>query len=251
MVEKRILIVDDIAEDGMDRKNLLERYGYRAEVATSGSEALAKLISFDPTLILLDVYFKQRPKGDPYEDGYEVCRAIRQIPDYQRGKGKLILMISGELITDNDRRVGYGSGVDRYLVRPISPGLLLDEIEALWPPAVEPALQGTWIKVDENLLVHRYEPYVRIVCQQKEGNARLEDQRRLSKIVYNLLRYLMDKSPNICSRDELLKNVFKTEWGSNQQVDTAIHDLRSVIECNPRNRRYIKTVPKFGYKFER
>lgn len=251
MVEKRILIVDDIAEDGMDRKNLLERYGYRAEVATGGREALAKLALFDPTLILLDVYFKQRPKGDPYEDGYEVCRAIRQIPGYQRGKGKLILMISGELKSDNDRRAGYSSGVDRYLVRPISPGLLIDEIEALWPPLVEPVLQETWIKVDENLQVHRSEPYVRIVCQPKEGNHPFADQRRLSKTVYVLLRYLMDNSPSLCSRDELLKNVFKNEWESNQRVDTAIHDLRSVIECNPRNRRYIKTVPKFGYKFER
>jgi DNA-binding response OmpR family regulator len=255
MADKRILIVDDNSENQQRYKEMLERYGYIAAVAGGGQEALAKLTSFDPTLILLDVDLAKRPKGDPYVNGYEVCRKLREHPGYKRGKGKLLVMISSIFTDDIHREFGYEKGVDRYLVSPITPGLLRAEIEALWPPEIE-ELSTTWLQVNEGLQVHAHEPCVKLKCAQQgvEHKEQVEEQRPMSLLLYKLLRYLMDHSNanKPCSRKELLENIWGVEEkGWNQLLDSAIYDLRRVLECDPSKPQYIQTVRGFGYKFVR
>ncbi|MBC7902362.1 MAG: response regulator, partial [Gemmatimonadaceae bacterium] len=64
-----ILIVDDTKENLFSLKTLLELNRYEVDTASSGEEALRKVLKTDYTLIILDVQM-------PGMDGYEVAEAL-------------------------------------------------------------------------------------------------------------------------------------------------------------------------------
>lgn len=66
----RILIVDDTEENVQVASFMLQRQGYRCEVAGNGQEALDKCRQAPPDLILLDIMM-------PVMDGYECCRQLK------------------------------------------------------------------------------------------------------------------------------------------------------------------------------
>ncbi|MBW4541422.1 MAG: response regulator [Myxacorys chilensis ATA2-1-KO14] len=67
----RILVVDDVADNSFLLQTLLECEGYQVDVADSGWEALVKMESAPPDLVLLDIMM-------PGMSGYEVAHRIRQ-----------------------------------------------------------------------------------------------------------------------------------------------------------------------------
>ena len=69
-----ILIVDDLPENVLVVEKTLQREGYRTAIATSGEEAIERVQTIRPDLILLDVLM-------PKVDGFEVCRQIKADPD--------------------------------------------------------------------------------------------------------------------------------------------------------------------------
>lgn len=68
---KYILVVDDLADNLLLLKTVLEAEGYVVEVASNGSSALEKVEAMPPDLLLLDVMM-------PDMTGYEVAQRIRQ-----------------------------------------------------------------------------------------------------------------------------------------------------------------------------
>jgi two-component system cell cycle response regulator len=69
----RILVVDDTPANVKLLSDLLTYKGYEVVTATSGAEALEKVETGQPDLILLDILM-------PGMNGYEVCRTIRKNP---------------------------------------------------------------------------------------------------------------------------------------------------------------------------
>ena len=70
----KILVVDDIATNVLLLKTILGKAGYRSVTATGGREALEKVESESPDLILLDIML-------PGEDGITILRRLRAAPD--------------------------------------------------------------------------------------------------------------------------------------------------------------------------
>ena len=70
---KKILIVDDEPNIVISLEFLMKKEGFEIAVANDGDEALAKVASFNPDLILLDVMM-------PKKSGFEVCEALRADP---------------------------------------------------------------------------------------------------------------------------------------------------------------------------
>lgn len=67
----RILVVDDITDNSLLLKTLLESEGYLVDVANDGLSALERMKAAPPDLVLLDIMM-------PNINGYEVTRSIRQ-----------------------------------------------------------------------------------------------------------------------------------------------------------------------------
>jgi two-component system sensor histidine kinase/response regulator len=116
-----ILNVDDHAAGRYARGRLLRSAGYIVHDAASGSEALSKIQSLSPALVLLDVNM-------PDISGLEVCRRIKTTPAARR---IAVLQLSASAITTEDRVGGLDNGADGYLIEPVEPEVLLATVRAL------------------------------------------------------------------------------------------------------------------------
>jgi DNA-binding response OmpR family regulator len=103
-----ILVVDDNEDNAEILRAYLESRGYAVAVAPDGRTALAKLEDTDPDLILLDVMM-------PGMDGWEVCRTIKNHPDFNRIR---VIMVTAKGAWE-DKHEGMRSGADDYLVKPV------------------------------------------------------------------------------------------------------------------------------------
>ncbi len=117
--EDTILVVDDSRLDRAVLGRMLEKMGYLAFAVSSGTEALLRLDTNFPDLILVDVYM-------PEMTGFELVQKIRNesktwIP---------IIFISAS--TDNESILeGLRAGADDYLFKPVSYEILATKVEVL------------------------------------------------------------------------------------------------------------------------
>jgi DNA-binding response OmpR family regulator len=117
---KSILIVDDEPNIVISLEFLLERDGWRVQIARDGQEALEAIERELPALVLLDVML-------PRLSGYDVCQRIRERPAW-RGIRVLMLTAKGREV---EMAKGLALGADGYVTKPFSTGELLARIRAL------------------------------------------------------------------------------------------------------------------------
>ena len=113
--ELRILIADDNQDAAGTLAILLEMMGHQVRQVNDGAAAVAAAAEFDPEVVLLDI-------GMPKLNGYEACRAIRQLPG---GKAATVVAITG-WGQPGDLRASQDAGFDQHLVKPFDPALLTD-----------------------------------------------------------------------------------------------------------------------------
>jgi CheY-like chemotaxis protein len=105
--KKKILLVDDEPNILVALEYLFEEEGFIVQKAFDGHQALMKLQSFHPHVVVLDVMM-------PSMDGFEVARRIRHIEKFDNIQ-IIFLTAKG---TAEDRRTGYSSGGEIYLTKP-------------------------------------------------------------------------------------------------------------------------------------
>lgn len=106
-LNQRILVVDDHRDVADSFKTLLEFVGGHVQTAYDGEQAIVKAEAFRPHAILLDI-------GLPKRNGYEVARAIRQLP---WGKRTTIIAVTG-WGQPEDKRRALEAGCDYFMVKP-------------------------------------------------------------------------------------------------------------------------------------
>ncbi len=107
---KKILAVDDERHIVRLVQVNLERQGYEVVTAFDGKEALEKVESENPDLIVLDVMM-------PYMDGFEVLQHLKK---NQNTRDIPVIMLTAKA-QDADVFRGWQSGVDCYLTKPFNP----------------------------------------------------------------------------------------------------------------------------------
>ncbi|MCM8594509.1 response regulator transcription factor [Accumulibacter sp.] len=119
-MSKKILIADDEQNIVISIEFLLRREGFEVLVAGDGEEALAKVRTERPDVVLLDVMM-------PKMNGFDVCQALRADPDLG---GTRILMLTAKG-RDTEISKGLGLGADGYMTKPFSTKELLAEVRKL------------------------------------------------------------------------------------------------------------------------
>jgi two-component system alkaline phosphatase synthesis response regulator PhoP len=116
----KILVVDDEIYIVHILDFSLGMEGYEVVTALDGEQALEKLKSDRPDLIVLDIMM-------PKLDGYEVCKAIKSDPE-TRQIPVILLSAKGRNV---DQKLGFDVGADDYITKPFSPRKLVERINQL------------------------------------------------------------------------------------------------------------------------
>src|SRR5687768_8996999 len=117
-----ILIVDDTPENLISLKKALERYNFEVDTASSGEEALKKVLKNEYVLIILDVQM-------PGMDGFEVAEAIS---GYSRAKETAIIFLSAVNKELKFITRGYSSGGLDYITKPVDMDILLLKVKTFY-----------------------------------------------------------------------------------------------------------------------
>ncbi|MEO0093430.1 MAG: response regulator [candidate division WOR-3 bacterium] len=120
VAKKKILLIEDEINVSELVKHRLEENNYLVETAEDGYSALAKVRTFQPDLIILDLML-------PKIDGYTVCRLLKMNEQF---KHIPIIMFTARTNPDDERR-GLECGADAYVPKPFEPKILLDRIQGL------------------------------------------------------------------------------------------------------------------------
>ena len=229
----KILVVDDEQSIVTLLKYNLEQAGYMVDVAYDGNEALSKLETFNPDLIVLDVML-------PEKDGIEVCKTIRT----EKNLVPILMLTAKD--DEFDRVLGLELGADDYMTKPFSPREVVARVKAILRRSemVQTASQDD---TDEDIIFGsiRIRPDFFEVYKDDEL---LE----LTPKEFELLLYLIERQGRVMSREHMLNSVWNYEFaGDSRIVDVHVSHLRDKLEENPKQPTLIKTVRGLGYKLER
>lgn len=117
MVKKRVLVVDDSPTDRQMVTSLLQKEGYEVTTAVDGEDALEKVASERPPLIVLDIIL-------PKMNGYQVLRQLKT--GVETRDIKVILVSSKN--QESDRFWGLKQGADDYIAKPYPDEALLTAV---------------------------------------------------------------------------------------------------------------------------
>ncbi|MEY3263007.1 MAG: hypothetical protein RL717_484 [Pseudomonadota bacterium] len=120
MLIQKILIVDDSPTERHFLTELLLANGYAVTTADSGEDALARIKTDLPHLVLMDVVM-------PGQNGFQATRAIARDPLTQH----VPIIICTSKGQETDRIWGLRQGARDYIVKPVDPQLLLQKIAAI------------------------------------------------------------------------------------------------------------------------
>jgi len=121
---KKALLVDDSTTLLMSVEAVLRKAGWEVQTATGGPEALRKLGSFRPDLILTDLNM-------PGMDGITLVKEIRKLP---QTRFTPILMLTTESL-QSKRQEAKAAGATGWLVKPVQAAALMDVIRRVVPGA--------------------------------------------------------------------------------------------------------------------
>jgi two-component system OmpR family response regulator len=220
----RVLVVEDSVKTASLIKRGLEEEGYAVDVAVSGSEALSMSASYPTDAIVLDVML-------PDEDGFEVCRRIREA-----GTWSPILMLTA-LDDVHDRVRGLDVGADDYLTKPFAFTELTARLRALLRRGQEqrPAI----LEVGDLSL----DPSTRVV---RRGRTAID----LTAKEFALLEFFLRHPGEVLTRMRLIEHVWDFAYdGSSNVVDVYVKYLREKID-RPFGLNSITTVRGAGYRLE-
>jgi DNA-binding response OmpR family regulator len=219
----RILVAEDDLEIAGPLVRSLQSGGYSVALVTDGVSALEKAKTTQPDIIVLDL-------GLPKMDGLDVCRNLRA------QKYEMPILILTARTSELDLVVGLDAGADDYIMKPFKSSELLARLRALMR-RVEGHdvinLIGNGISLNTEARI----------CQVGELEV------SLTSTEFQLLELLMRNSGRVISRQQILRDVWNTDWsGSTKNLDMHLSALRRKLG---EEGEHISTVRGLGFRFDR
>ncbi|MEO6501777.1 MAG: response regulator transcription factor [Jatrophihabitantaceae bacterium] len=223
----RILVVEDEESISDPLSYMLRREGFEVSVAEDGPDALVQFERNGADLVLLDLML-------PGLSGTEVCRSLRQ-------KSNVPIIILTARDSEVDKVVGLELGADDYVTKPFSHRELLARIRAVLRRGAEaeellsPTIEAGPVRLD----VERHTVAVNgetVALPLKE---------------FDLLELLLRNAGRVLTRGQLIDRIWGSDYvGDTKTLDVHVKRLRSKIEPDPANPKFLLTVRGLGYKFE-
>ena len=224
-----LLLVDDDPMIVESLGPLLERSGFHVLFASNGEEALNKVQSHHPDVIVMDVLM-------PRMNGRETLRRMRKANIWTPA---ILLTQVGEA---SERATALEEGADDYLNKPFHSQELLARIHAVLRRA-RPAGQS--------LFSAQRLASIDLVLERQSRRVFLADEPlNLTPKAFAVLEYLMTHPDEAVSREHLLRSVWGWEYPTGTRtVDTRVNELRRALNDDAASPRFIQTLIGEGYIF--
>jgi two-component system KDP operon response regulator KdpE len=223
---RKVLLVDDEPEIRRFLRASFKVYDHLVNEAGTGSEALEKLASFKPDLVILDL-------GLPDMDGVDITRQIREVSSVPI----IILSVRSD---ERSKIEALDAGADDYLTKPFGMGELLARVRVVLRrndvQTSKPVLKSGKLTLD--IPGHRV----------KLGR----DEVALTPTEFDILTVLMQNNGVVVTHRQLIQKV----WGSSYEfgdesrlLRVNISNLRHKLEKDPNRPEFILTELGVGYRF--
>jgi len=222
-----IIIVEDEPSLVFTLQDTLENEGYEVFIAKKGKKGVDIVKKKDPDLMILDLML-------PGMSGFEVCEKVRSM-DY---KFPIIMLTARD--QEIDKVTGLNIGADDYITKPFGVKELLARIDARLRRSDEYTDRKSIKELELGPVFIDLESAV--VEHPEEGEIDLSTRE------VEVIRYLKAHNNDPVSRDELLENVWRYKFSTNTRtVDVHISKLRSKIEVDPDDPKFLVTLHGVGY----
>ena len=223
----RVQIVEDDERIRSAVRLALEAEGFTVFESATGEEGVDSFQKVAPHVVLIDIML-------PGIDGFEVCRRLRLSSDVP------IIMVTARNDTQ-DVILGLEAGADDYMTKPFDTGELCARIRAL----LRRAGHGAEQRLDRRIVGD-------LDIRPDEGRVyRAGTEINLTKTEFRLLCELAAAPDKVFSREMLLDRVWGYGYfGDGRLVDVHVRRLRTKIELDAANPRYVVTVRGLGYRLD-
>ena len=231
-----ILVVEDDRSVNNLITTILKTHDYRYLTALNGAEAVLEASSHNPDIVLLDL-------GLPDTDGVDIIKKIRTWSNMP------IIVISARN-EDKDKIEALDAGADDYVTKPFAPMELMARV---------------------NSQLRRYSRYLKLAAgsrteEPKEhfyavGGLELNEDTvevsvdgnpvALTPLEFKILALLMRNPGRVFSPEEIYERIWNEKPIGTETIMVHIRNIRTKIEVNPKNPKYLKVVWGVGYKIEK
>lgn len=219
----KILVVEDEPKVASFLKQGLEEHNFEVTIASDGLLGIKYGIENTYDVIILDIMI-------PYKNGIEVAKELRNT-----GVKSPILILTA-LSTVDEKVEGLDAGADDYLLKPFDFKELLARIRAL--------LKRNGENLQTNDILRLFDLELDLNRKVARRGGKTID---LTAKEYTLLEYLIRNKNRVISRNEILENVWATNYDTNTNViDVYINFLRKKIDKDY-DVKIIHTMVGMGY----
>ena len=211
MEAKRMLIIEDDIDLREGLHFSFSGDGYDVFDTGTKKEGLKEIKKGSYDIVLLDCNL---PDGS----GFELCKEVREFSNIP-----MIMLTARD--TEMDEIKALELGVNDFLSKPFSLGVLKARVKRIWNEKTEPEkLISGIITIDKN------------TC-------------RVYKLEYRLLLYFLENKNHVLSKEQIVSQLWDTEgkYVDNNTVSVNISRLRTKIEKDASKPELIKTIHGIGY----
>lgn len=227
MAKQKILIIEDEKNIRDLLKDNLEYEGYDITEVEDGQTALETVRNESFDLIILDLML-------PKMHGYDFMKHFRKV-----NTDTPIIIVSAKS-EEIDKIRGLDLGADDFITKPFQIRELVSRIKAIL---------RRYHKTSEEMQNFSFGDFS--IDFEKGILMKKGEKIDISFYEFEILKYLIKNKNKPVSRPDIIESVWKAAGAiSSRNIDTHIVSLRKIIEVDPAEPVYIKTVFRIGYKFE-
>lgn len=218
----KILLVEDDEVIRQQVKKILEQWGYEVVLVEDFMEVLSIFVKEEPHLVLMDI-------GLPLFNGYHWCQEIRKV-------SKVPIMFLSSRDQAMDIVMAINMGGDDFVTKPFDQNVLLAKIQGLLRRSYE-------FGKDQSLL-----EYMGVILNLKAMDLVYQGEVvSLTKNEFQILQVLFERSGNIVSREDLMKELWNSDFFiDDNTLSVNVARLRKKLETVGL-KNFIETKKGVGY----
>ena len=236
MEMNHVLVVEDDKEIREGVEIYLKSQGYEVFQAADGIEGLEVIEKEEIHLAIVDIMM-------PRMDGIRMTMKLREKYDFP------VIMLSAKS-EEVDKIMGLNIGADDYVTKPFAPMELMARVHSQ---------------------LRRYSRYLKLAAGKRKeesgehfyavGGLELNEDTvevtvdgnpvTLTPLEFKILALLMRNPGRVFSPDEIYERIWNEKPIGTETIMVHIRNIRTKIEVNPKNPKYLKVVWGVGYKIEK